>query len=340
MHDLTFFYPEGHAAHAEPGHPESPLRVEALVTALREAGWWEAYPHLPPLEILPQVLHAVHSPIYLSLLKEACARGGRLIGDTYLTPASWELALQAAGGGLAVAQAVWQGQARRGFALTRPPGHHATCELGMGFCLLNNIALAAQSLVQQGAQRLAIIDLDLHHGNGTQDIFYERGDVLYISTHQSPLFPGTGNLNETGVGAGLACTANFPLSAGSGDEAFLAVMDRLILPLLGRFEPQMLLVSYGFDPHWKDPLGSLLLSAAGYGALARRLADWADAHCAGRVAVFLEGGYHLEAGAACTQAVVAALLGLPWQDALGPSPQPESQAWRSMLQRALQLWGL
>jgi len=211
----------------------------------------------------------------------------------------------------------------------------------MGFCLLNNVAIAAEHLLQvEGAIKLAIVDLDLHHGNGTQDIFWTREDVLYISTHQYPHYPGTGNLNEVGAGRGQGKTANFPMPPMSGDQAFLAVMDEAILPLLDRFGPDMILVSYGFDTHWRDPLGHLLLSAAGYGELVASLTRWADHNCGGRIALFLEGGYDLEAGRACAQGVVAALLGQEFEDPLGPAPNPETNAWKRMLQQARQIWKL
>ena len=342
MDQLALFYPEGHAAHAEAGHPERPERVEAVRQALESPGWWQAAAMLGALAIPEQVLQVAHTPAYLNLLELSCRRGGHLDADTYTTPASWHLAHQAAGGAAAVAQAVWGGQARRGFALTRPPGHHAMRGQGMGFCLINNVAVAAEFLRQQpgGPARLAIVDLDLHHGNGTQDIFWQRSDILYISTHQSPLYPGSGGLEERGAGEGDGFTANFPLPPGSGDRAFRAVMDELILPLLDRFAPEILLVSYGFDTHWGDPLGHLLLSAAEYGRLIASLAAWADAHCQGRVALFLEGGYNLQAAAACSQAVTAALLGQPWQDSLGPCPYPETQAWQRMLLQAKTVWGV
>jgi acetoin utilization deacetylase AcuC-like enzyme len=292
--------------------------------------------------LLPdRVLRVVHSPAYLNLLELSCRRGGHLDADTYVTPASWNLAHQAAGGATAVASAVWEGQAKRGFALSRPPGHHACHGQGMGFCLLNNIALAADHLIQEkGAHRLAIVDLDLHHGNGTQDIFWKRRDIFYISVHQSPLFPGTGSINETGIGEGEGYNANFPLPPGSGDQAFTTVMDKLIIPLLDRYQPEMLMISYGFDPHWSDPLGHLLLSANGIGQSIYKLADYADIHCQGRIAVVLEGGYNLEAAAACTLSVTAALLGQPFEDPIGLSPDCETQVWKSMIERACFIWRL
>lgn len=338
---LVYFYPDGHKAHQELGHPERPERVEALCRGLQEAGWWNDYPKLQPLSFPQEFLESVHDPLYLARLENACSQGERLDMDTYTTPNSWELAIRAAGGAIAVADCVWKRDAGCGFALTRPPGHHATTNRGMGFCLLNNIALAAEYTVQVlGAKKLAIIDLDLHHGNGTQDIFWERADIFYLSTHQFPFYPGTGRTNEVGSGLGKGTTANFPLPPGSGDIAFKEIMDDLILPLLNQYNPEMLFISFGFDPHWRDPLGQLQLSANGYKNLISKLSDWADENCEGRIALFLEGGYDLEAASACGQAVVSALLGTPWQDPLGPSPNPESTYWHINKREALKVWGI
>jgi len=341
MNELVYFYPQGHQAHVEMGHPERPDRVESMVNALVEAGWWDSFPHLEPEIVSRNVLEGVHTARFLSKLEEVCSRGQRFDMDTYTTTASWDLALKAAGGAISVTQAVWEKEARRGFALTRPPGHHATPNQAMGFCLLNNAAIAAEYLIQEkGANRLAIVDLDQHHGNGTQDIFWLRGDVFYFSTHQFPHYPGTGSVGEVGVGDGEGTTANFPMPPFSGDQAYLTVMDEAIIPLLDRFNPEMLLVSYGFDTHWRDPLGNLMLTAGGYGILISRLAEWANQNCAGRIALYLEGGYDLEAAAACTQGVVAALLDKEWVDPLGAPHQPETSAWQAMLRDASQIWNL
>lgn len=337
--ELVFFDPVGHESHFADGHPERPERIEAIRLGLQAMGWWDRFPHLPAMEVPWPILEAVHTPAYLHQLENACRNGVWLDMDTYTTPASWRLALAAAGGSLAVAQAVWNAQAWRGFALARPPGHHACPDRGMGFCLLNNIALAAEYLLQQhGAQRLAIVDLDLHHGNGTQEIFYQRSDVFYISTHQSPLYPGSGAVEEVGYGKGEGFTANLPLPPGSGDMAFAAGMDELILPLLERYRPEAILVSVGFDTHWRDPLGSLQVSAQGHHDLIRSLTRFADRHCAGHIALFLEGGYDLQAGSACAQAYAAALLGQPFVDPLGPAPRKESDHWRIWLKRAQAFW--
>lgn len=341
MHDLVFYYPEGHQAHFQPGHPERPERLEAIRRLFKDLGWWDATPRLAPIQVPESVLTKIHAPEYLKLLKAACRHGQSLDPDTFTTPASWELALHTAGGAAAVAEAVWKREARSGFALTRPPGHHATHAGGMGFCLLNNVAIASEYLLQTcGAQRLAIVDLDLHHGNGTQDIFYSRPEVLYISTHQYPFYPGTGWITDQGAGAGKGATLNLPLPAYSGDRAYLAAMSHVILPMLERFEPQALLVSVGFDTHWRDPIGQMLLSAGAYKQLIDALVTCADKTCDGRVALFLEGGYDLDASAACAAGCTAALLRHPWQDVIGASPHPEGTGWKTVIQQAGKLWEL
>ena len=340
MEDIVYYYPEGHQSHREKGHPERPERVEAIKDALLQAGLWDGYKKLEPLQVPGDILEAIHSPAYLNLLEMTCRRAGHLDMDTYTTTSSWELALKAVGGAAVVASSVWEGHTQRGFALTRPPGHHAMHGQGMGFCLLNNIAIATEYLLRtKGADRLAIIDLDLHHGNGTQDIFWARNDVFYLSTHQSPFYPGTGRFEDIGEGQGAGWTANFPLTAGSGDTAFQSVMDELIVPLLNNKKPQMLLVSYGFDPHWLDPLGNLLLTANGCGELIKKLCDWADEHCDGKVCIMLEGGYDLEAASACSLAVTNALLGKSWEDPY-PCPYQETSAWRFTVERGKSVWDL
>jgi acetoin utilization deacetylase AcuC-like enzyme len=341
MNDIVFFYPSGHETHQHLGHVERPERLQAIHSALAAGGWWAENLSLSAIELSDEVLQYVHHPAYLEQLDLACRSGRSLDADTYTTPASYHLALMSAGGAAAIARAVWRREACRGFALCRPPGHHATRTRGMGFCLLNNIALAAADLLlNEGAARLAIIDLDLHHGNGTQDIFYDRDDVFYFSTHQFPFYPGTGRIEETGRDEGRGTTANFPLPAASGDSAILTTIDRLILPLLDRYQPALLLVSAGFDAHWRDPLGNLLVTASGYGEAIRTLSGWADQNCSGRIALVLEGGYDLLASASCASACTAALLGETWVDPIEKSPYPEQDGWRPMIQQGTELWNL
>lgn len=341
QNELTFFYPDGHEAHSFSGHPERPERVKTICSSLKTAGWWEPYPKLDPIDIPEPIFNKVHDPTWRSGLKSLCRTSGFFDINTYVTPASYDLAIRAAGGTTAVACEVWRGKSKRGFALARPPGHHATRQIGGGFCLLNNIALAAQTLIdQEEVKRLAIVDLDLHHGNGTQDIFWKRNEVLYISTHQMPLFPGTGRLTETGEGDGEGTTANFPLPPGSGDQAYRTVMDQLILPLLDRYLPEIILVSYGFDPHWREPNGNLMLSADEYGHIISKLVSWSDENCLGRIVLVLEGGYDLPAASACSLAVTGALLGKTWSDPLGVAPYQEEMGWTKMVVQAKNLWDL
>lgn len=341
MDDLILFYPENHQLHASPDHPERPERLFAIRQKLQEAGLWDSSVMAGPLEPTRSLLEAVHSPSHLTSLQEASQRGGRIDADTYVTADSWQLALQSAGGGLAVSEAVYKREVKSGFALCRPPGHHARPDQAMGFCLLNNAALAAENLIQNhGARKIAILDIDLHHGNGTQEIFFERDDVFFCSIHQYPLYPMTGLADEVGIGRGEGTNLNFPFPPYAGDEARMTALKEVILPLLEKFSPEMVLVSAGFDAHWRDPLGHQLATAKGYGEIASTLLDFAGKHCGGRLAFLLEGGYDLEGGASSAKAVVQALLGLPVEDELGVSPIPEDEYWQSRLRNVTDIWGL
>ena len=341
MNPIAYFYPSGHEAHFNPGHPERPERVETIKNSLAKSGLWTLGPTLPPIKMPEEILQTIHAQTHLDRLKTLSESGQDYDMETYLTNSSWQLALNAAGGAAAIASAVWQRKADRAFALTRPPGHHATPDQAMGFCLLNNISLAAEYLIQnENANRIAIIDIDVHHGNGTQDIFWERDDLLFVSTHQSPLYPGTGQLNERGAGKGQGFTCNLPLPPYSGDNAFHSAYREIVIPLLDRFQPEMLLISLGYDAHWKDPLANLQVSVNSYAQQISNLSAWADSNCNGRIALFLEGGYDLDAGAACSVAATEALLGQKWEDPLGTSPEKESKQWRPVLEQAKQIWEL
>lgn len=333
MQELGLFYPQGHEAHNAPNHPERPERVEEIRKALAQAGLWQEEFLITPVKVPEAVLKAIHTPGHLERLGNAAQY---IDADTYLTPKSGELAFNAAGGGIAVAEAVWKQEVKRGFALTRPPGHHATPDDAMGFCLLNNIALAAEHLLQNlGAERVAIVDIDLHHGNGTQDIFYHRGDVFFCSIHQYPLFPMTGLAHETGANQGEGLTINVPFPPRAGDIARMTALEQAVLPAMEAFEPDILLVSAGFDAHWRDPLGHQLASVQGYGEVLASLTQFADQHCQGRIAVFLEGGYDLMAGAASALAATQAMLGIKWEDPFGPGPTGEDHYWKKRLEKVL-----
>jgi acetoin utilization deacetylase AcuC-like enzyme len=231
--------------------------------------------------------------------------------DTYLLPVSYQVACLSAGGALAAVDAVLGKQADNALAVIRPPGHHATPNRAMGFCLFNNVALAARhaQAVYDEVERVLIVDYDVHHGNGTQDAFYEDGSVLYISTHQYPYYPGTGALQDIGSGPGRGATINMPLRAGTGNEGFKLLYERVLWPAARRFRPDLILVSAGFDAHWADPLAMLQLDLRGYAHLTRELVGMAGELCEGRVVFALEGGYALDVLSHGVLNVAYALLG-------------------------------
>jgi acetoin utilization deacetylase AcuC-like enzyme len=277
-----------------------------------------------PASCDPTTLELVHSAEHVASVRRITERGGgRIDADTVASPGSWEAALRAAGGLLEAVQRVCDGQLNNAFCAVRPPGHHATPTQAMGFCLFNNVAIAAAWLLSTGrARRVAILDYDVHHGNGTQDAFYDRSDVLYVSTHQFPLYPGTGHWRETGAGPGQGCTLNIAVPPGSGDEVYAAALEQIIEPAVRRYQPDFVLVSLGFDAFWDDPLASLRLSIGGaYTPLIQSALNLAVQLCGRRVVVALEGGYNLDALAHGGEMVCRLLMGdVPPPDPLGPPP--------------------
>ncbi len=270
--------------------------------------------------------------------------GGHIDADTVVSAESWEAALRAAGGLVEAVDRVSTGRCDNAFCVVRPPGHHATPDRAMGFCVFNNVAIAAAWLRgQQRAERIAILDYDVHHGNGTQDAFYTRDDVLYVSTHQFPLYPGTGHWREAGEGDGAGYTLNLSFPPGCGDDVFGAALPRIIEPAVRRFAPDFLLVSLGFDAFWDDPLANLRLSIGGaYTSLVRSARELARDLCGGRLVVGLEGGYDLGALSHGADAVCRLLLGQePARDPLGPPPDQLSAAdVRPLLDAIGELHGL
>jgi acetoin utilization deacetylase AcuC-like enzyme len=294
-----------------PGHPERPERLAASVEALVELRLWEL---LTPVECRPATrgeLLKVHDAEYLDLLeREARGQRGYLDGDTFFGPLSVEAARRAAGGVVELTEQVMAGELGGGMALVRPPGHHAGPRRAAGFCILGNLAVAAAVARDAGA-RVAIVDVDVHHGNGTQEMFYADPRVLFVSLHRHGLgfYPGTGAASERGAGTGVGATLNIPLASGAGNGEYLAAFAEQVIPALDGFHPDLLLVSAGFDAHWRDPLGGMKVDDAGFEAMIGRLADRAAVLCEGRWVAVLEGGYDLQAQAQGVVALVRALLG-------------------------------
>ncbi len=286
-------------------------------------------PRLTALEPTPasdEQLLAAHTKEHLGHVKRVVARGGGYLDpDTYSNAYSLDAARLAAGAVVRAVDAVMKREVDNAFALVRPPGHHATMNRAMGFCLFNNVAVGAQhALDAHKLERVLIVDYDVHHGNGTQDIFYHSPRALYFSTHQYPFYPGTGHWSETGEGAGAGYTVNAPLPPFIGDESYARIFDDLLVPLARRYQPQLVLASVGYDAHWSDPLAMENLSLAGYARLARTLAQIAQEQCAGRIVFALEGGYDLEAVAQGAAVTFRALLGdVDIADPLGPPPRPD-----------------
>ena len=306
-------------AHNDPTHPEHPRRLQGLAEAAEATFADSLIPIVGP-PASEAALLAVHDPAHLDFLRRACHQAPAIIdyAPTYVSPGSFDSALEAAGATLEVLQAVLAGDARRGFAAVRPPGHHATSRQAMGFCLLNNIAVAARAAQRAGIERVMIVDFDVHHGNGTQAIFEADPTVLYLSTHQQGIYPGTGRLEERGLGAGEGFTVNLPLPAFAGDEAFDQIADELITGLAVRFHPDLLLASAGYDAHWVDPLANLQITTRGFHRISAALTELAETLCGGRIVFVLEGGYDPPALREGIFASIAASLGRePPLDALG-----------------------
>jgi acetoin utilization deacetylase AcuC-like enzyme len=293
------------------GHPESPARFDAVLGALEASGVAAKMRRIEPRAVSREDLLLAHTAEYLALAEGEILSGENQLstGDTVVSGRSWDAAVKAAGSALAAVDAVMKGEAARAFCVVRPPGHHASAGRGMGFCVLNNIALAARHAQRRhGIERVLIVDWDVHHGNGTQDIFYADGSVFVFNTHQSPWYPGTGRADETGKGAGKGTTLNCPLPAGSGRTEIFAAYDEKLLPAMDAFHPQFVLISAGFDSRVGDPLGDFRLTDEDFADLTRKVRAIADRHAQGRVVSMLEGGYNLAGLASAAQAHVTALL--------------------------------
>jgi acetoin utilization deacetylase AcuC-like enzyme len=292
-------------------HVESSQRLIATIAYLEETQLKDKLTLLSPRAATTAELAAVHAPEYIQRVQSQSERGGGWLDpDTVTSPGSYNTALYAAGGAITALDAVMNRQVNSAFALVRPPGHHATCWQAMGFCLFNNTAVATKyALANFDIERILIVDFDVHHGNGTQDTFYADRHVLYFSTHEYPFYPGTGSIDETGARNGEGFTVNVPLLAGWGDDEYQTVFEDVLAPIAKRFEPQLIMVSAGYDAHWADNLASMQLSVSGFARLVEIIKTLAEMLCQGRMVFVLEGGYHLEALSTSVAATLNVLRG-------------------------------
>lgn len=274
-------------------HPESSTRLNMIRERLQKKGYFDYHRWMNKRVAKPEELALAHSPDYIQKIQKLSESGERLDPDTAVSTGSWEAARISAGGGLEAADLILAGEIKRALLIIRPPGHHATFDQGMGFCLFNNVAVAARYFQKRGLEKVSILDWDVHHGNGTESIFYEDPTVQFISIHQFPIFPDSGPPERKGEGAGFGTNLNVPMKGGSGDEEYREAFESVILPEMARFSPDILLISAGFDAHKDDPISEINLSTSMFEWMTRTVVEFAEAHTNGRIVSFLEGGYEL-----------------------------------------------
>lgn len=311
MNRHGFYYHADYLLHDTGGsHPERPQRLQSVMGHLIKSVVWGHLEHVRPTPATPEQVQLVHPGPYVAMIRERCIEGIRILdgGDTHVCERSYDVAMLAAGAVVQAVDAVLSGSMVNAFCALRPPGHHAETATAMGFCLFNNVAIGARHAQKNhGIRRVAILDWDVHHGNGTQEIFYEDDSVLYVSLHQYPFYPGTGAADEQGRGRGLGTTVNCPLPAGSDEGAYLNAFESTILPALDRFKPELVMISAGFDAHRDDPLAQMQLTDDSYANFTSLVKGCAQTHAGGRIVSVLEGGYHLDALARSVESHLSAL---------------------------------
>jgi len=301
-------------------HPDTPERISAIEAAMSRVGWLGCEVREAP-PAAERELELVHAASHVQRIRDLCAAGGGQIDpDTYVGEASYQAALHAAGGACELVRALMRGEARAGFSAMRPSGHHAGADYAMGFCLFNNVAIAAELATRElGVERVLIVDWDVHHGNGTADIFRRRRDVLFASIHELGLFPGTGEISDAGSGEGRGYTINIPVPHGSDEETWVSTLEYVIIPAALEFVPQLVLISAGFDAHRDDPLGHCLLEAGSFAQMACHVRDMA-AKVGAPVGAVLEGGYQTAALTESLMATITALAGVGTAESMAPDP--------------------
>ncbi|MBX7151177.1 histone deacetylase [bacterium] len=304
-----FVYHAAYQSHEAQGyHPENPDRLRHILQRLEESSLVQELKMITPLEAEISLIQLIHTPEHIRRIQKASSGHAFLDADTYVNSFSYSASLTACGGAIAAVDAVMQRQVKNVFCAVRPPGHHAESNRAMGFCLFNNVALAARYAQKQyNIGKVLIVDWDVHHGNGTQEIFWTDPTVMYISLHQWPLYPGTGRKNEIGGGEGKGLTLNFPMSAGSTDSEYLRLFNIEIRDAVEKFQPELILISAGFDAHEKDPLAQMKVTTQGFAEMSTMIKELARSVCSSRIISVLEGGYHLQALAESVEAHIRVL---------------------------------
>jgi acetoin utilization deacetylase AcuC-like enzyme len=291
-------------------HPESAKRLSSLMAHLEKKDFWDKLKSILPYPATVDWLQTVHSPEYVRLVEKVCNDGGGMLDpDTWVGKESFQTALLAAGGIMAAVDAVMNSKVHNAFCAVRPPGHHAEKNKGMGFCVFNNVAIGARYLQKKyGLKKVLIVDWDVHHGNGTQNIFFSDPSVFYFSIHQFPYYPGTGSEFEVGEGDGQGYTFNMPMCAGSGDLEYIEAFENIFYPLASKFSPEFIFISAGFDAHQQDPLAMINLSEKGYGRMTTVITRLASEHSQGRLVSVLEGGYNIKSLSVSVEKHILALM--------------------------------